>query len=45
MVGAPCAPGKQVNNPQLKEYRVFVQSAGGGTRFLEAGTCLLYENK
>lgn len=40
MVGAP---GKRVNKPHIKNYKVFVQSAGGGSRFLKAGTSLLYD--
>lgn len=38
------APGRRVNNPHLKHYRVFIQNGGAGTRFLKAKSYLLYKN-
>lgn len=40
MVGAP---GKEVRNPSLNKYRVFVQNGGGGSRCLRPETSILYE--
>ena len=37
------APGERVNNPHLKNYTVFIQNGGAGTRFLKAGSLLLYK--
>ena len=40
MVGAP---GKNVRNPSLNKYRVFIQNGGGGSRCIKPGTSILYE--
>ena len=40
MVGVP---GKEVRNPSLNKYRVFVQNGGRGTRCLKPETSILYE--
>ena len=42
MIGAP---GKRIPRPNLKDYRVFVQSKGIGYRPLIKGTSVLYEVK
>ena len=38
----PGAPGIGIKAPNLKEYRVFVQSKSQGSRCLRAGTSVLY---
>ena len=39
------APGPKVYNPELEDYRVFIENVGGGTRSLGGGTYLLYDQK
>lgn len=36
-------PGDRIERPNVKGYRVFVQSTGSGARHLSAGSYLLYE--
>lgn len=36
-------PGYRIENPNIKGYKVFVQSTGSGARHLKAGSYLLYE--
>ena len=38
------APGPKISKPNLKDYRAFVQCAGGGSRSLVRGTYLLYDH-
>ena len=40
MIGAP---GEKIKKPELKKYRVFVQSKGIGNRPLEVASLVLYE--
>ena len=40
MIGAP---GREIDRPDLKKFRVFVQSLFKGSRYIHGNTLLLYE--